>query len=249
MKTSNQIYTLEDRLDFIQSLELATPESEIMAIGNSEGSASVDAGSLMSFVDDVKGQQRSDVLNSCLLAQLAANKKYDREKDTENWYKFYSEVLQNIGWVIQDFKFSKMTYSGASFEPSALMLLAMEALCSPSQYAVLKLAISAIRSLSTDHRASRIFEASTHSSANGNFQLGTCAQEGDQVTMALGGCFFSSTKTSISILFSNFDSAGIDAYSGTQAVTLDNDIYRRVRQAVIDKLGDNASKYVADLDI
>lgn len=249
MKTSKQSYTLENRLGFIQSLELAPPNSDIIAIGSSEGTASVDAGSLMSFVNDVKGQQKSDVLNSCLLAQLAANKKYDREKDTENWYKFYSEVLQNVGWVIQEFKFSKMSYSGSSFDPSALMLLAMEGICSAAQYQILEKAIAAIRKLDSDSRTSKIFEASTHSYSDGNFQLGACTQENDQVTMALGGCFFSSTKTHISILFSNFDSDGVEAYSSTQTITLDNDIYQRVRQAVIDKLGDHASTYVIDLDI
>lgn len=42
----------------------------------------VDGGSLVSFAHKVSGQQKQDVLDACNLAQLAANAKYDRQKDS-----------------------------------------------------------------------------------------------------------------------------------------------------------------------
>ena len=49
-------------------------------------SANVDAASVVTFVDGLSGQQKEDVLNSTLLAQLTANRKHDRERDTGAWY-------------------------------------------------------------------------------------------------------------------------------------------------------------------
>lgn len=42
-------------------------------------------------------------MNSTLLAQLAANKKFDRETDTANWYSEYANVLETVGWVVTSF--------------------------------------------------------------------------------------------------------------------------------------------------
>src|ERR1043166_957342 len=64
-------------------------------------SANVDAASLVTFTDGVSGQQKEDVLNSTLLAQLAANRKHDRERDTVGWYGLYRTVLEQGGWISQ----------------------------------------------------------------------------------------------------------------------------------------------------
>ena len=79
-------------------------------------------GSLVSFVSNLTGQQKQDILDSSLLAQLAASKKYDREKDTENWYKFYTKVMENVGWVIQGFRFNKHDSKQSDFKLSQLTL-------------------------------------------------------------------------------------------------------------------------------
>ena len=44
----------------------------------------VDGNIVETFVDGVTGQQKNDVLNGCLLAQLAANVKFDRMRLRSN---------------------------------------------------------------------------------------------------------------------------------------------------------------------
>ena len=61
-------------------------------------SSFVVAASVVSFADGVTGQQKEDLLNSTLLAQLAANRRHDRERDTLNWYDAYRRVLRGVGW-------------------------------------------------------------------------------------------------------------------------------------------------------
>ena len=45
----------------------------------------VDGNIVQSFVDGVTGQQKNDVLNACLLAQLAANAKFNRTSQPVEW--------------------------------------------------------------------------------------------------------------------------------------------------------------------
>jgi hypothetical protein len=61
-------------------------------------SAQVNAGSLVSFVEGLNGQDKTDVMNSTLLAQLSANEAFDRFEKPLHWFRVYSDVLRSVGW-------------------------------------------------------------------------------------------------------------------------------------------------------
>lgn len=94
--------------DFVDSLALEALGSDRLWRSGSRAaladpgpqphSAYVAAASVVSFADGVTGQQKEDLLNSTLLAQVAANARFDREKDTLNWYEAYRTVLRGVGW-------------------------------------------------------------------------------------------------------------------------------------------------------
>src|SRR5947209_6825811 len=52
---------------------------------------------LISFVGDLTSENKADVLESTLLAQLGANGKVPDENDVMGWYKAYIEILTKIG--------------------------------------------------------------------------------------------------------------------------------------------------------
>lgn len=64
--------------------------------------AYVVAASVVTFTDGIYGQQREDLLNCCLLAQLSANKQHDRERATLDWYAHYRTVLSTVGWRVDE---------------------------------------------------------------------------------------------------------------------------------------------------
>ncbi len=59
--------------------------------------AAVVRGSITSFVTGLSSQARDDVQNSTLLMQLAADKKYNPDTQREEWFKFYTDGLANLG--------------------------------------------------------------------------------------------------------------------------------------------------------
>ena len=98
--------------EFVENLEIEVLGSgRLWRSGESAGftdpaepqpaSGNVDAASVVTFVDGLSGAQKEDVLNSTLLAQLAANRKHDREQDAGGWYDVYRTVLEQVGWVSQ----------------------------------------------------------------------------------------------------------------------------------------------------
>lgn len=63
-----------------------------------------------SFDVDVSSGQRTDVINSLVLAQSASDKKYDPEKEIDNWISHYLTILNQIGWDSQGLSFLKQIY-------------------------------------------------------------------------------------------------------------------------------------------
>lgn len=243
------------RINFIRDLELddyiECPVNRFAAIDCSDehGSAAVDGGSLTSFAADLDTQGQEDVLNSTLLAQLAANKKFDREKQTKEWYDFYKTVLEKVGWVVESFEFTKYNSSSASFETSKVVLDILASICSGQEMLVVASAVKALNDLSNDDKRVKIFESQSHSLEQGNFQVSHCVQSNDLISMKLGTFYFTTTEKVVRVLWHKFESAGCQFYRGAQKITLSDKIYSKVREDVITKLGDNAKKFIADLEI
>lgn len=244
------------RQRFIEALDLPPVPASLKALSlgavkpaDDQPEGFVADGSLVSFVSEVTSQAREDVLNSTLLAQLAANKKYDRWKDTENWYKFYSNVLENVGWVIQSFQFSEYDAHGGTFEVDKVVLEILTAIVSQNEIAVVSETMSALKKLGDGDGPMVLFSTASSALTSGNFQISAVSQTNGATAMGLGAFYFTSTQSTTKILWFQYDSSDTHLFKAGQTITLNEEIYKKVRQSVIDKLGSNAVSFVADLDI
>ncbi len=74
-------------------------------------------------------------------------------------------------------------------------------------------------------------------------------ESGGIVVMKLGAFFFSTTETITRILFSSFPRNGTTFFQGSQVLELNEQVYARLRQDVINKLGDRVEIFIGDLGI
>lgn len=156
--------------------------------GNPE--AYVNDGFLAPFVNNVPSQQRVDVLNSCLLAQLAADKQHDPYNEPENWFKFYAEVMKNFGWVIQDFEFTEYKPSEKDFKLSQLTLQILRGLVG-GKAEIMKVLQDTLDGLAKDTEWVSLFS----SKIMGKLLIGPCAVDSsNQVTVALLGLHFKTSS-------------------------------------------------------
>lgn len=241
---------VEGALRFLDALELDQPSRRIRAAAVAGGSAVVDAGSLVAFTDALDDQQKADVQNSVLLAQLAASKKYDRDSDTENWYKFYRSVLEQVGWVVPTFSFSSVSGGGSRFTVDDVVIQLLQAIATSDEITIVEAAINALKDMDSKDHAVVIFETNTHGAANGNFQIQSCnVSPGGTLVMNVGAFYFSTSETVTRVLFFNFPSNSTSMFAARQTMDLDENVYAQVRDAVSTKLGDRAVQFVSNLDI
>jgi len=110
--------------------------------------------------------------------------------------------------------------------------------------------LDALENANSDSKEVTLFEGGASTGENGNFQLGTCSLDNNtNVQMSLGACYFKAEEHKKRFLFITWSTKSINIYMGIQNVLLNEQIYATVRQTIIEKLGDKAQTYVADLDI
>ena len=210
----------------------------------------VDSGSLVSFTDKVTGQQKDDVLNAALFGQLAAEYQYNRETQTVEWYNLYSDVMEKIGWVMQDFEFQHYQVSGGKFSMDKVVIDILSAIATGNEIAVAQEVLAALKNLADDDGRIVLFEHHSYNNQAGNFQIIPCSQDSSgQVVMALAGFHFQAKKSTTKFLFFEWDSDSIDIYKSVQVVTLDQDVYTVVRDSIVGRLGDQAKTLVDNIPI
>lgn len=236
---------IEDSV-FKSKSKLSTP-SHGMNFVQGKDQAAVDAGSLVSFVNNLTSQNKEDVLNGTMLAQLAASKKYDRYQDPENWFKFYLKVMENIGWVMQELKFNKYQPHQSSFKISQIVLVLLESMLDNDPKKVLQ---DTIKSLEKSSEGLELFGEKSSSSNAGNFQVLPCSvDKSGQVTVAFLGSHFKAKASFSNYFFFTWSDQSIDLFYSAETITLNEGVYSQVRQEIIKKLGSHAKDFVHDLPI
>ena len=229
---------------FIKSLEL--PKSVTSLSQNP--SAQVVAGSIASFTAALSGQQLEDVQNSTLLAQLAATKKYPNKDQIEDWYNFYTKVLGEIGWILQSFSFNTYTSDQASFKLSDVTLELLSALVGDDKE-LLTLVKSTLDSLAKSDEGITLFDThSTHVNA-GHYQILPCTLTNNQVSVAFIGAYFTASKVSKDYFFASYKSEDMHLQQTAQVFSLDEEMYAKVRQDVIDKFDGHAPDFIHNLKV
>ena len=106
-----------------------------------------------------------------LLAQLAANKKFNREEQQVDWYSFYHNVLENVGWVAKDFKFVKYNSSNASFSMDKVAIELLAAIATDDELLVIKGTLDALKKLGEGSGIVEMFKTQSYKYKAGNFQV------------------------------------------------------------------------------
>lgn len=260
---TNHQLSVSARKDFIQSLEVSTPSRVgkhffaaqpegtlpgAQTIDNQPGNF-IDAGSVLSFVSGLSADHQTAVLNSTLLAQLASNKQFDREQDPVNWYKFYRNVLEHVGWVAQDFGFTRYQATGDTFTMDKAVLAILAAIATQNELGAIKSAIDAAKALADGDGRITLFDHSCSKGTSGAFQIGVASDAGNAIAMKLGALYFNTQTNVTRVLWFRFSTNSTTLNKCTQSVTLDATIYDQVKAAVETKLGDKAKNFVHNLDI
>ena len=212
--------------------------------------AAVNAGSLLSFVEGVDGQERDDVLFSVQFAQRAASAKFDRFDATRDWYGKYIEVLERIGWAGEQFAFTAKNQEQGEFRMDKSALAVIAAIATQNQIAVLTQSIEALESLADEDGALRLFDFQTANELGGNFQIGAVQKAPNGLlSMALGAFYFRAAERRRRFLFFKWGEKQVNMFTAAQKMTFNATLYAASREPIRARLGAEALSFIEAIEL
>lgn len=244
---------MNDILGFITTLELPRISHHVLrsppeGVPTSGPSAAVTGDSIVSFVAGLSPQAREDVLNSTLLMQLAANKRFNKATQREEWFNFYTEGLGKLGWTLSKQEMERYTPNQQAFTVDSVALEIMEQVAGGSSFT--PIAQRTFDSLRKQPRLLDLFLSHSNDRNVGTFQIMPCTQNANGDVSMLLTCMQVVRNTSNDhILFFTFQKNDVIIYRAAQTSVLNTQVYSQVRNAVIEKLGQHANQFVNNLSL
>jgi hypothetical protein len=256
--------TTETARAFVEAIELPVPPPTFAA---SEGvakdpasvfdaakdQASVVGSDVISFVKGVTPQQRSDIVNASLLAQLVASQKVGGPKalpDVVRWYEEYFDVLSHIGFVIQDRGFATYDEKSQDFEAhKAILDLATVLLAgAPGALAVLKATLGALEKMAGDSPWITLYNRESRSARTARFQASLVDQDENALFLVSLIAFgLEATSEVTQVLFFKFKKNEVKLQHNSGKATINAQVLASVREQIAQRLIPFTTAYVESL--
>jgi hypothetical protein len=202
------------------------------------------------FVDGVTGQQKADVLNSCLLAQLAANAKFSRTGQPVEWSHAYGTVLMNLAWVVPSFAFRNLRTSAQRFTIDQVVLKLVQSFLTQDQISNLTAVMEAMKRLEGEDRRFVIFERNANKQSDGNFQINSVGTSADgTLSMKFNAYAFDTNTEVTNVLWFSFSGNSTALKVSQSTFVLNEQVFERIRDPILNKLGNRAVDYIGGLEL
>ncbi|AHE51899.1 hypothetical protein [Sphingomonas sanxanigenens] len=206
-----------------------------------DNSAQVNSGALITFDASIPEQALEDISNSILFCQLAADKKFDRKAAPQEWSTVFLGTLSIVGWIVQSTSNKSETARGA-VDWAALATSRM----SRTAARLADEGIAACDALPPTADAILIWNDAVVGPASNFFVIAAAPSAGSSTALSLTLCGFQSAVPNTGFLAwglqYDIDTTWLD-------LTLNEGLYAKVRQTIIDKLGDRPSYLVSAVQL
>jgi len=170
--------------NFVSSLEIPSPRFGATATAvhvdfdAAKSQALVVGSEVVSFVQGITAEERSDIVNAALLAQLRAKKVVPEPAgiaDLRTWYQQYFDVLSNVGFVTQETNMQKYHAKTEGFQVHEAVLDVAATLLtgSPAALAVLTSTVRALQKMDQGSPWITVFNRESRSANTAHFQVST----------------------------------------------------------------------------
>jgi hypothetical protein len=250
-------------LQFVDSVEL--PEPPRLRVGApkdlgfnfdaAKNQAAVVGSDVISFVKGVTPEQRNDVVNASLLAQLVAKKKLAAPKtlaEVGAWYDNYFDALSHIGFLIQDRGFAAYEETSEDFEAHEAIIEVATALLvgSPSALLLVKTTLQALQKMSADSPWITLFNRESQSANTARFQVSLVDQdETARFLVSLIAFGLEARTTLTQVLFFKFRTNEVTLNHHSGKVTINAQLLASVRGQIAAKIAAYTDDYFKGLDL
>jgi len=241
--------TVQQRLRYIRGVQLPPPHKlsriDPVEIGDDTDGA-VGASSLVSFVGDLSVENKQDVMNSTLFAELAANNLFDRKTQLNQWYARYLEVLNIVGWLTSGYQSSSIEDARSKGSVDNVVFAILGAVLSGSELELFK---QTVEGMKNSERGTTIFDKSSYGTTLNDFRLGVCVEDRGNVIFQVFYFDYATSGTITNVLWFQFTSDRVTFNEGRQRMELNVQLYDQVRDTVLQRLGQNAKDEIEGIEI
>jgi len=251
---------LQQSAEYVSSIDLsgtprnllgqdaATEAGEIFATAKAQ--AQVVGSGLYSFANGVTPEMREAVSNSALLAQLVANKRISADEAPMDWYAAYLEVLQNIGWTVQDHAWNDYTAEGTAVAVHEKIIEVLQVALgpAPAALAVIKSAIDVLKAMTPETSWLTIFSREAQHARIARFQVGLVEPGEDaDLFVSMLACLIEANSTLTQVLAFKFRNERANFKGNSAKVSVDRENLEHLLPAIRTKVRAYQADYVSSI--
>ncbi|WGV22068.1 MULTISPECIES: hypothetical protein [unclassified Pseudomonas] len=226
--------------------------SEIAQGTTTNDSAILVEGNLLACGAGMSAQSRHDVKNAFHFATLVADKAFDAEKQSREWYDKFVDVMRDLGFTIPRRSFELETSAELSVTVGAVAIRAIGAAGNAMLGGTVlgDLAKTAFDKLTTVENDAKVLDHKRKNKARGMVGLAACIEtENNDVVMVVSCIQASAPQLDDDVLGIQWKLDKTHYYAGTAVLTLNTFVYDKIRETVENKLGVRSVENVLQYDI
>jgi hypothetical protein len=246
---------------FVMQAELPEPAPIDLEIGKARrkwadaaaAQASVVGSDVIAFVESVTPEERQDILNATLLAQLVARKKVAEPRtlsDVRVWYDDYFDALSRVGFVLQHRDFAEYREDSQSFEAHKAILDVAAVLLagSPGALLLIKSTLEALQKMSADDPWITLFNRESQSANTAHFEVSLVERDANaQLLLSLIAFGLEAQHNLTQVLFFKFRRNQVTLHHYAGKVTINGPLLAAIRSEIAGRLVAYAGQYIMGL--
>ena len=193
----------------VVSMDAASEAGEVF--DKAKAQAQVVGSGVFSFAQGVTAEDREAISDSALLAQLVANKKVPSVEEAPlEWFKAYVEVLQNVGWTMQEGGWADYAATGTGVEVHEKIIEVLTAALgpSPATLTLITTTVNALKAMKPESSWITLFSREVQKARIARFQIGLVEkEESGDVFVSLLACLVEAQNSITQVLLFKFKSA------------------------------------------
>jgi hypothetical protein len=206
--------------------------------------AAVIGNSLVGFGSGLSPQERDDVRNTYQLAMLVANKLFDKNTQSEQWFAKLVSVLVDTGWLTLATKYGQRADSSQSLKVANVLVdiikqaVGAAVAGSPVGAALTALAGETLDKLPKTGDAFNLFERNAKTDRGAMVGVASCAKAPQgEVLLAIGVTDVSTTNGGYDVLFIDWKSDEAHQYNASVVLTVNPSLIGQSRERILQMLG------------
>ncbi|MBV7567851.1 hypothetical protein C1X64_14650 [Pseudomonas sp. GW456-E7] len=236
------------RTAYTQTLQTIRSVSDDLPIDPDKESGTVGPDMMNIYVPGVSVQNREDVDNCKLLMQNAASQKYDMVKELHQWYKFYTEGLRTLGWTINKLYAQDRIIERTGLTMDAVAFEILQNLVQGNAPRLAALAGKAVEGVKGEDGLIQIYNRNAQKGYQAVFDISPVWQTREGSPMMILSCTSVDVRESTrGILWWKSTTKSTAVKSQATPVYLNTQVYARVRNKVLEKLGNAADEYLDNI--